>query len=127
MSYEIHLSIDDILDITRRRNGSGKVTHVVVNYRARFQETGDEWHEIYRIDNSHGYLHEQRFWIGPDPIRLEIGHRTLLDMVHETIEKLKKNHMQYKQKFRMKLVSEGKIKGEREGRKRKYGGAKERK
>lgn len=32
---------------------------------------GDEWHEIYRADTRHGYLHEQRFWESPDPIPLD--------------------------------------------------------
>ena len=104
--YELHLSKDDTLDITLGKDRSGQVVHLVVNYRARFRETGDRWHEIYRVDTSHGYLHEQRYWKGPEPIPLKVGKQTLEQVFDGTIDMLKVEYWRYKQLYRKEKIKE---------------------
>jgi len=60
------LSDSDMLDViffTER----GKTVKFSINYRAKIK---GEWQEIYRVDTAHGYLHEQRYWLTPEPIKL---------------------------------------------------------
>ena len=101
---EIHLSDDDRLDIILEVDEHGEITQFVINYRARFKETGDEWHEIYRIDTRHGYLHEQRYWISPDPIRIDESQKSRTQFAYEAIDRLKTDHLRFKQKYRMNIL-----------------------
>ena len=57
----------DVLDVMLKIEKKA-VIEFSLNYRAMIK---DCWHEIYRVDNSHGFLHEHRFWISPDPIPLQ--------------------------------------------------------
>jgi hypothetical protein len=103
----IRLTPDDMVDVTMETEASGPVVvHIVVNYRARFKETGDRWHEIYRVDTCHRYLHEQRFWIGPDPIPLNAGTRTLEQVMYETFDKISREYLRLKQLYRKEKLGE---------------------
>ena len=65
---EIHipLSDSDMLDITFFTE-KGKTVKFSINYRARIK---GEWREVYRVDTAHGYLHEQKYWLTQEPIKL---------------------------------------------------------
>ena len=64
--FRIPLEYENVID-ARLVFRNHEVAGFVLNYRSRINGT---WHEIYRIDTCHGYLHEQRFWRSPEPIRL---------------------------------------------------------
>lgn len=65
--YSVELTPKDILDVVLIWQQVGILTKFALNYRAQIQ---GEWHEIYRVDNYHGFLHEQKFWRSPNPIPL---------------------------------------------------------
>lgn len=64
--FRIKLEYESIVDVTLIIKNNA-VNGFVINYRSRIS---GEWHDIYRVDTCHGYLHEQRFWRSPEPIRL---------------------------------------------------------
>lgn len=60
--------------------------------------------DIYRVDTKHGFLHEQKFWISPRPIPLDMDYNAAF------IEKKKevfKNHMGW-----IKLFKEARRRGD---------------
>jgi len=70
--YSIPLSSGNILDV-KIEIGKGYIKGFVLNLRCLID---DLWYQIYRVDTAHGYLHEQRFWISPEPVPL-IQHTSL--------------------------------------------------
>ena len=98
------LSDNDKIDVTIDREG-GKITHFVLNYRARFEETGEEWKEVYRVDTCHGYLHEQKFWDTGEPIRIEFAYdKPLKEVFDEKINWLSKEYTRIKRLFRFNIL-----------------------
>jgi len=65
-SFEVYISPEERIDISLQTE-KDKLKGFALNYRARID---GKWHQIYRIDNAHGYLHEQRYWLTPKPIAL---------------------------------------------------------
>jgi len=65
--YTIVLSATDIIDITIFKKGNN-LKKFALNYRSLINET---WIVVYRVDNYHSFLHEQRFWRGKEPIRIQ--------------------------------------------------------
>ncbi|MBU0979190.1 MAG: hypothetical protein KJ709_00155 [Nanoarchaeota archaeon] len=61
------LTAVDLLDVTLHIEKK-EVRKFALNYRAWIK---DECIPVYRVDNFHGFLHEQRFWRDKRPIRLE--------------------------------------------------------
>jgi len=61
------LTPEDWLDITLDIEKK-KILRFALNYRALIK---NKWEEVYRIDNFHGFLHEQRFWKSPKPIPIK--------------------------------------------------------
>jgi hypothetical protein len=45
-----------------------RIVKFALNYRTFIN---GKWREIYRVDNYHGFLHEQKFWISPEPIPIK--------------------------------------------------------
>jgi len=119
IEYKIKLSEVDILDITISRNEVGEVTKFVVNYRAQFKETGERWYEIYRIDTCHEYLHEQKFWRGPEPIRIEGKERTLEQVFDNAIDTLSSEYWKFKHLFRILKLGEILESWKKEGQRKK--------
>ncbi len=64
--FSNQLTSKDRLDITLFWD-KGKMVKFALNYRAKIK---GEWHEVYCVDTAHNYLHEQRYWITPKPIKL---------------------------------------------------------
>ncbi len=63
--YSIELTPQDILDVVLIWQQVGILTKFALNYRAYIH---GKWYEIYRVDNYHGFPHEQKFWRSPYPI-----------------------------------------------------------
>jgi len=89
--YTVPLTDEDHLDI-RLVIESGKTVGFVLNLRCRI---GDAWHQVYRVDTAHGYLHEQRFWISPEPIAL-IKHVPLEYMYEFYLNQIRENFRKYR-------------------------------
>lgn len=53
------LSEQDRLDITLMWETRGILTKFALNYRAFID---GRWYEVYRVDNYHGFLHENIMW-----------------------------------------------------------------
>ena len=94
--YQIYLTDSDIIDV-RILHIKKEFIGFVLNYRA---EINGEWHQIYRVDTCHGYLHEQRFWMSNKPIALK-GYDTLnLNELFVLFRrKIKNNFKRYKEYY----------------------------
>ncbi|HIH37678.1 hypothetical protein J4460_02990 [Candidatus Woesearchaeota archaeon] len=89
--FKIRLSAVDIIDVMFIKDNMTLIKFAL-NYRGFI---GDEWHEIYRVDNFHGFLHEQKFWISPEPIPLDcIG--DLMDIMTDYLIVIKENYKRYR-------------------------------
>lgn len=63
---EFFLDDKNKLNVTiKKENGTFK--QFAINYSAKIN---GKWHPIYRVDNYHGYIHEQRLWLSKKPIPL---------------------------------------------------------
>ncbi len=99
-AYTIAVTTADILDV-KIFTAKGKIQGFVLSYRARIDQ---EWHEAYRIDTCHGYLHEQKFWRSPDPIPLKqyAGYPT--QAVYEaSLDNIRQNWKRYKRYLEKKV------------------------
>lgn len=98
--YTIILTANDFIDI-KLFIEKNKVTGFIINYRTKIKNS---WYQVYRIDTCHYYLHEQRFWISPEPIPLaKTG--SLQYIFNFYLEQIKNNFQRYKQYYiqRMKI------------------------
>lgn len=99
----IPLTEGDVIDIKLEYNDNAEVIYFVLNYRTKIN---DKWHEVYRVDTAHGYLHEQRYWISDKPIPLrnimplKIIFDYYLFQIKENYEKYKQYYIQ-KEKHRL--------------------------
>jgi len=91
--FSIALTSEDSLDVTLSLEGN-EVIKFALNYRSKIDGT---WHEIYRVDNAHGFLHEQKFWRGWEPLRLKShGERSLNSVIVEYKKRVESNFERYK-------------------------------
>jgi hypothetical protein len=99
------LTEEDRLDVTLTKKD--KVLYrFALNYRAYINE---DWKEIYRVDNYHKFLHEQKFWRGPEPIPIKDKNDWSLRMIIKYyIEKICLNFPKYKRYYK-KALRKGKI------------------
>ena len=96
--FTIELSITDFIYV-KLKTEKNKVVEFALNYRTNID---GNYHEIYRVDTAHGYLHEQRHWISPAPIPLHTLTNDLNPSVTFYISEIKKNFERYKQYFLQK-------------------------
>lgn len=54
-----------MLDVTLIWEQRGVLTKFALNYRTYLR---GKWYEVYRVDNYHGFLYEQKFWQNCQPI-----------------------------------------------------------
>ncbi|MBL7160626.1 MAG: hypothetical protein ISS93_02105 [Candidatus Aenigmarchaeota archaeon] len=94
--FKIPLTGEYILDVEIVIEKCG-VDSFVINLRCMIEGM---WHQVYRVDNAHGYLHEQRFWLSPEPIPL-IQHTSLdyafefyMKQVKESFERYRSYYIQ---------------------------------
>jgi len=100
--YPIMITNEDIIDV-KLKTEKNKVIGFAINLRCKID---DAWYAIYRIDTAHGYLHEQRFWISPEPIKLPtITGMSLKNIFDFYLKHLRKSWRRYKKYYeeRMKL------------------------
>ncbi|MEK6837489.1 MAG: hypothetical protein AABX69_02455 [Nanoarchaeota archaeon] len=101
-SIETYLSDEDALDI-RIEVEKGEVLNFSINYRIL---VNNEWCQVYRIDTAHGYLHEQRYWIGTEPISLkskEGRFTTRKELFSHCLDEIKQSHELYRKLYLNKL------------------------
>lgn len=102
--FEIPLTIDDKIDV-RIVTEKMKVTGFVLNLRCRFDSA---WYQVYRVDTAHNYLHEQRFWISPEPIRLPTYEGIPLKATFDYfMEQIKNNYERYRSYYAEKMKPGG--------------------
>lgn len=96
--FRIPLSEGTMLDVTIEIEG-GAIKGFALNLRCKIE---DRWHQVYRVDTAHGYLHEQRFWISPEP--LPITQQGPLQCVFESyMEQIRENFEQYRKYYMEKV------------------------
>lgn len=62
--FTVPLTPKDVLDV-KLEIERNKVKGFALNYRAKIR---GNFFEVYRVDTAHGFLHEQRYWLTPEPI-----------------------------------------------------------
>ncbi len=92
VEYTTLLTAVDLIDVKLMWEKKGEITKFSLNYRAMIN---GKWVEIYRVDNYHGFLHEQRYWRSPEPIPLE-EHLTLKLVIKKYVDEIVLNHKQYR-------------------------------
>ena len=98
--FLIPLSDKDLIDV-RLTTEKKEIVGFVLNYRAKFE---DVWYQIYRVDTSHGYLHEQRFWITPEPIALpKFADFSLKYVFDFYLRRIKEGYQRYRQCYRERM------------------------
>lgn len=99
--FEIPLSPDDVLDVNLEVERN-KVTGFSLNYRTKI---GESFFEVYRVDTAHASLHEQRYWITPEPIPIPAIGKELKEIFDFYLDHIKENFGRYRKYYleRMKL------------------------
>ena len=97
--FVLDLSLTDWVDvkiISKEKN----IIDFSLNYRAMI---GEEMFEVYRVDNAHGYLHEQRYWISPQPIPIKMVSGNLKNAFDFYFEQILQNFGRYRGYYLKKL------------------------
>jgi hypothetical protein len=98
--FEVPLTDKDVIDV-RIVTEKGKITGFVINLRCKF---GNVWYQVYRIDTCHEYLHEQRFWISPEPISLPTFEGYSLQHTFEFfMNAVKENYERYRKYYEERM------------------------
>lgn len=92
--FTIALTSKDYVDITLHLK-NGKISKFALNYRALIK---NKWREIYRVDNFHGFLHEQKFWRTNKSIPLQ-ENITTETLIEEYTELIIDNFERYKKYY----------------------------
>ena len=95
----------DRLDVTLQKNNR-VLQRFALNYRAYINE---DWKEVYRVDNYHDFLHEQKFWRTSKPI--PITDKTgwpLRNVIKQYIKEIHLNFQKYRRYYE-KALAKGKI------------------
>jgi hypothetical protein len=77
-----------------------EITGFVINLRCLIN---GKWHEVYRVDTAHGYLHEQRHWISEKPIPID-QYTSLRNTIEYYINIIENNCERYKRYFIEKKI-----------------------
>ena len=93
--FRITLKYEHIID-ARLVCRDNTIKGFVLNYRARIE---GRWHDIYRVDTCHSFLHEQRFWRSPIPIKLPQT-APLKIMFDFFLQEIKDNYERYERYYK---------------------------
>jgi hypothetical protein len=95
--YAEELSENDVIDV-RFTKHNNILLRVAVNYRTFID---GRWHDVYRMDNHHGFLHEQKLWIDKEPRPLPAEEESLDNwtLLSTVIKRVRKEHRKYLQWF----------------------------
>ncbi|MBU1198687.1 MAG: hypothetical protein KKF46_02225 [Nanoarchaeota archaeon] len=91
------LTPEDRLDITLEIDKK-TIIKFALNYRALIN---NKWKEIYRVDNFHGFLHEQKFWKSPKPIPIKET-LPINQIVEKYVNEITLKFQKYKELYREK-------------------------
>ncbi len=95
-TVEIYLDEENKLNFTIIKENN-KFKRFAINYSAKID---DKWYPVYRVDNHHGYLHEQRLWLTKKSIPLpEYENMNLKDVFDIFFQKIKEGCLRFKQYF----------------------------
>ena len=100
--HPIWITAEDCIDVKLIWEKKGEPTKFSLNYRALIN---GKMVEIYRVDNYHGFLHEQRYWRTPKPIPLE-EHLPLKLIIKKYVNEIVLNHKQYRFYYEEKMKEE---------------------
>lgn len=93
---EIYLDEENKLNITIIKKNNIFIKFAI-NYSAKIN---DKWEAIYRVDNYHDFIHEQRLWITKRPIPLpEYENWNLKDVFDLFFEKVKQGCLKFKKYY----------------------------
>ncbi|MEK6940165.1 MAG: hypothetical protein AABX31_05540 [Nanoarchaeota archaeon] len=92
VEYTTLLTTEDLIDVRLMWEKKGEITKFSLNYRAMIS---GKWIEIYRVDNYHGFLHEQRYWRNSEPIRLN-EHLSLNLVIKKYVTEITLNYQRYR-------------------------------
>ena len=99
VAYTSVLTKEDYLDVMLIISGR-KIIKFSLNYRTLIQ---GKWKDVYRVDNCHEFLHEQKFWRSPKPIYLKEDESKLLkSIVKKYTREIILNFQKYKEYFERK-------------------------
>ncbi len=93
--FVIPLTKADLLDV-KLEIERNKVKNFSLNYRTRI---GKSFFEVYRVDTAHDFLHEQRYWITPEPIPIPTMGKDLNDVFNFYLDQIKENFARYKRYY----------------------------
>jgi hypothetical protein len=73
----------------------GQIIEFAVNYSTLLED----WHPVYRIDNHHGFVHEQRLWIDkkPRPVSIELPNGDARELIRAIVAHITIEHTRYRQ------------------------------
>ena len=91
----VPLTAIDLLDV-KLEIERNKVKGFSLNYRTKI---GESFFEIYRVDTAHGFLHEQRYWLTPEPISVPTMGKDLNDIFNFYLSQIKENFVRYKRYY----------------------------
>jgi hypothetical protein len=91
------LTSEDMLDITLEIKKK-QIKKFALNYRALIK---NKWEQIYRVDNFHGFLHEQRFWRTKEPIPIEDSLPNSI-IINKYVDYIIENFQKFKEYFKRK-------------------------
>ncbi len=95
-SIEVYLDGNNKLNFTIIKEDN-KFKKFAINYLAKID---DKWHAVYRVDNYHGFVHEQRLWISNEPIPLpEYESMDLKEVFDVFFQKVKDGHSRFRKYF----------------------------
>ncbi len=99
--FVIPLTPTDLLDV-KLEVENNKVQSFSLNYRTKISQS---FFEVYRVDTAHGFLHEQRYWLTPEPIPIPATGKDLNAVFNFYLEQIKQNFERYKNYYfeRMKM------------------------
>ena len=93
---EIDFDGNNKLNLTIIKEES-KFKRFAINYSVKIE---GKWHAVYRADNHHGFVHEQRLWIENKPIPLPEYESMDLKIVFDIFfKKIKENHSRFRKYF----------------------------
>ena len=93
--FAVPLSATDFLDV-KMEFEKNSVIGFSLNYRAKI---GENFFAIYRVDTAHGFLHEQRYWITPEPIPIPTMGKELNDIFNFYLEQIRQNFERYRKYY----------------------------
>lgn len=92
--FTLELSAVDVMDV-KLRIEKNNVVEFSLNYRTMID---GRYYEVYRVDTAHGYLHEQKCWVSPEPIPLHL-HNDLNYIFDFYFDHIKENFERYKKHY----------------------------